>query len=153
MKDILPSSFKFVFKGLAVGSLRHNVFLVSKKDCVRVSNTLVLSSHLCQYHFHNLCWNKIIFRLTPSNVFECVNNIYKMRVKVCTRCPLVLLKRNYELHWFNWFHWCFILTTCHILNLRDLRGYHDNHEVFEQTFTCSKATIEILGKGVKDIQS
>ena len=33
---MLPSSFKFAFKGLAVGSLRYNAFLVSKKDCVSV---------------------------------------------------------------------------------------------------------------------
>ena len=44
---MLPSSFKFVFKGLAVDSLRYNVFLESKKDRVTVSNTVVVSSYLC----------------------------------------------------------------------------------------------------------
>ena len=39
-------SLKFVFKGLAVGSLRYNVFPISKKDCVTVSNTPVLISYL-----------------------------------------------------------------------------------------------------------
>ena len=43
---VISLSLKFVFKGLAVGSLRYNVFLVSKKDCVTVSNTPVLSSYL-----------------------------------------------------------------------------------------------------------
>ena len=43
---VLSLSLKFVFKGLAVGSLRYNVFLVSKKDWVTMSNTPVLSSYL-----------------------------------------------------------------------------------------------------------
>ena len=78
---MLPSSFKFAFKGLAVGSLRYNVFLVSKR-IVLVLDTVVFSSNLCQYHFYNLCWSKIIIRLTPNDVFECVNNIWEKRVKV-----------------------------------------------------------------------
>ena len=43
---VLSLSLKFVFKGLAVGSLRYNVFLVSKKDWVTMSNAPVLSSYL-----------------------------------------------------------------------------------------------------------
>ena len=65
-------SFKFVFKGLARDSLRYNVFPESKKDCVTVSNTVVFY----------LCWNKITVRHTTSNVFECVNNIWRKTVKV-----------------------------------------------------------------------
>ena len=75
-------SFKFVFKGLARDSLRYNVFPESKKDCVTVSNTVVFSSYLSQYQFYNLCWNKITVRHTTSNVFECVNNIWRKTVKL-----------------------------------------------------------------------
>ena len=79
---MLPSSFKFVFKGLAGDSFRYNVFLESKKDRVTVSNTVVVSSYLCQYHFCYLCWNKIIVRHTTNNLFECVNNIWEKTVNV-----------------------------------------------------------------------
>ena len=38
-KYLLPSSFKNIFGGLAVGSSRNKVFFLSKKDSVAVSNT------------------------------------------------------------------------------------------------------------------
>ena len=82
MKCVLSSSFKFVFKGLAVDSLRYNVFLVSKNDCVTLSNAVVLSSYLGQYHCYNLCKKKIIIRLITNDIFECINNIWEKRVKV-----------------------------------------------------------------------
>ena len=52
-----------------------------------------------------------------------------------------IAKEKHGFHWFNWFHWCFIFMTSHILNLCDHHGYWWG-EVFQETITCSKTTIE-----------